>query len=189
MNFPKNRSLTISATALAIAFTIALAAPAFAQDQSGATPAPSASPANPPSQKQLDLAAARAGRKAIFGQNMNLTGDQPKTFWPLFDAYEKRMDRIDDRHVREIKDFAKNYQNLSEGAAKAKLDEVIAIAQARLDVQTAYVPKFRAILTQVQTTRFFQIDNKLHALVQCQIAQMVPLAQPAGGVQPTGDSM
>ena len=62
--------------------------PAIAQNQSGAMPAPSASPANPPSQRQLDLAAARAGRKAIFGQNMNLTSEEAKTFWPLFDAYE-----------------------------------------------------------------------------------------------------
>src|ERR1700689_4993583 len=92
MKLAKYRYLTVAAAALAVAVTIPLAAPAIAQNQSGAMPAPSASPANPPSQRQLDLAAARAGRKAIFGQNMNLTSEEAKTFWPLFDAYEKRMD-------------------------------------------------------------------------------------------------
>ena len=33
-----------------------------------------------------------------------------------------------------------------------------------------------------ELTRFFQVDNKLHALVQCQIAQLVPLAtEPESG--------
>jgi hypothetical protein len=36
-------------------------------------------------------------------------------------------------------------------------------------------------------TRFFQIDSKLRALVQCQIAQIVPLAQPAGGAASGGN--
>jgi hypothetical protein len=182
MMLAKYRYLATPAAAFAVALTIALAAPAIAQSQSDATPAP----ASPQSQKQLDLAAARAGRKAIFGQNMNLTDDEAKSFWPLFDAYESRMDKIEDRHVREIKDFAKHYQNLSEVDAKAKLDEVMAIMRARLETQIAYIPKFRSVLTQVQTTRFFQIDNKLHALVQCQIAQMVPLAQDTGAVDKGG---
>ncbi|HKV55107.1 MAG TPA: hypothetical protein VJN94_10740 [Candidatus Binataceae bacterium] len=137
---------------------------------------------NPPvpvkSQQQLDTAAAKAERKAAVGQNMYLSPSQAKVFWPLYDAYEKRMDRIEDRHVREIKDYVATYTHLTDDAANHKLDEVIAILQARLDVQKEYVPKFRAALPGVVVTRFFQIDNKLRAMVQCNIAQMVPLAQP-----------
>ena len=46
--------------------------------------------------RQMDLAAARADRKAIVGANMNLTEAQAKAFWPLYDAYEKRMDKLED---------------------------------------------------------------------------------------------
>jgi len=38
-------------------------------------------------------------------------------------------------------------------------------------------------------TRFFQIDNKLRALVQCQIAQIVPLAQPSAAAVNSDKSM
>ena len=68
-----------------------------------------------------------------------------------------------------------------------KLNEVMAISQARLNVQSAYIPKFRAILSDIKVTRFFQIDNKLRALVQCQIAQIVPLAQPTGAAASGGN--
>ena len=137
-------------------------------------------PAQPPvkSQEQLDTAAAKAERKAAVGQNMYLSPAQSKVFWPLYDSYERRMDQIEDRHVREIKGYVASYMHLTDTDANHKLDEVIAILQARLDVQREYVPRFRAVLPGVVVTRFFQIDNKIRAMVQCNIAQMVPLAQP-----------
>lgn len=128
------------------------------------------------SQKQLDIAAARAQRKATVGANMNLTPDEAKKFWPVYDAYEAQMDRIEDRHVRELKDFAAKYQSYTDADAKKKLDEVFAIQQARLDVQKDFAPKFLGVISQIKVTRFYQIDNKIQALIQCDIAQLVPLA-------------
>ncbi|SRR5579875_766262 len=141
----------------------------------------------PPTQSKLDLAAAKAERKALVGENMQLTDSEAKAFWPLYDQYETKMDRVDKRHAAEIRAYAKAYQNFSDADAKAKLDEVMAVAQQRLDIQKEYIPKFRAVLSQTKTTRFFQIDNKIHALIQCQIAQLVPLVgtggEPTSGAQ------
>lgn len=178
-----------AAVAVALLCGLALVVSAHAQEQSSAPPPAATAPGgHTPSQKQLDIAAARAERKAIVGQNMNFTAAEAKAFWPLYDQYEARMDKIDDWHIREVKDFARHYTNLSEADAAKKLDETLAIAQARINVQKKFIPKFRAILSQVQTTRFFQIDSKLRALVQCQIAQMVPLAQaPSSGAQADGN--
>jgi hypothetical protein len=94
------------------------------------------------------------------------------------------MDKIEARHVKELKDFADKYENLSDADAGKKLDEVMAIAQSRLDVQKEFVPKFREALPGVKVTRFYQIDNKIQALIQCDIAQLVPLAHPAGEGSP-----
>jgi hypothetical protein len=115
---------------------------------------------------------------------MNLTPDEASKFWPVYDAYEGRMDKIEDRHIAELKAFAKNYTNLSETDAAKKLDEVMDIAQGRLDIQKEFVPKFRAVISQVKTTRFFQIDNKIRALVQCSLAQLVPLAATPAELTP-----
>ena len=136
------------------------------------------------SQKQLDIAAARAQRKATVGANMNLTPDEASKFWPVYDAYEKKMDSIEDRHVKELKDFAAKYNSFTDADAKKKLDEVFAIQQGRLDVQKEFVPQFRAAVSQVKVTRFYQIDNKIQALIQCDIAQLVPLAASPGETAP-----
>src|SRR5579875_1243084 len=70
-----------------------------------------------PTQKQLDIAALRAQRKAVVGQNMKLTAKQAQVFWPLYEKYEDAMDKVDNRHAREIKEYAKNYQNLTDEQA------------------------------------------------------------------------
>ena len=110
--------LTASSAIAIIVCSVGCAAPAFAQDQS----APAAPVAPAASQKQLDIAAARAERKAVVGQNMALTDDESKAFWPLYDEYEGKMDRIEDRHVREIKEFASHFQNLTNPDARKKLN-------------------------------------------------------------------
>lgn len=128
--------------------------------------------------RKIDIAAARADRKAIVAANMHLTEKEAKAFWPLYDAYEAKMDKLDDRHADEVREYAKHYQTLTNADATKKLDEVIAIRQDRLNVQKEYVPKFRDAVSSIQTTRFFQIDNKLRAMIQCDIARIVPLARP-----------
>ena len=57
-------------TALLVVCTLGLGGPAFAQT----------------TQKQLDIAAARAQRKATVGANMNLTSDEAAKFWPVCSA-------------------------------------------------------------------------------------------------------
>ncbi|MGH7987876.1 MAG: hypothetical protein ACREQX_16560 [Candidatus Binataceae bacterium] len=174
------RHVSFMVAILAICGMLAASLPAAAQ--SAASPGPGAN-ASSTNQHQLDLQAARAERKAIVGSNMHLTAKQAKMFWPLYDKYEARMDKIEDAHAREIKEYAANYDHLTDSAATKKLNQVIKIRERSLDTQKAFIPKFRAELPSVAVTRFFQIDSKLRALVQCQIAQMVPLAHPASAEQ------
>ncbi len=163
-----SRYLAVCAATAAL-FAIVAALPAAAQTAAK-------------SQKQIDIAAARAQRKAIVATNMQLTDQEAQGFWPLYEAYEAKMDKLDDRHAAEIKAYAKAYENLTDADAKQKLNEVMAIKQARLNVQKQYIPKFNAVISPIKVTRFYQIDNKLRAMVQCDIAQIVPLARAGSTV-------
>src|SRR5512135_3735878 len=104
----KSRFTSFAAVSM-VACALGLAAPAFAQ-------APSAS------QKQPDLAAARAQRKATVSAYMNLTADEAAKFWAVYDRYQGAMDSIEDRHIKELKEFAAKYNNLTDADAQKKLD-------------------------------------------------------------------
>jgi hypothetical protein len=128
-----------------------------------------------PSPRHPDLTKERLQGKASLEKLMNFTPDEAKKFWPVYGEYEAEMEKIDDRHLEELQHYG--YANLTEKDADAKLDEVIAIQQARLDTEKSYIPKFRAVLPSVKVTRFFQVDSKLRALLQCDIARAVPLVK------------
>lgn len=185
----------IAAAVFSSMLAFSMPAPAQAQNGSGASANQSsnAEAAGPKSgsavksQRQLDIAAARAQRKAVIGENMDLTSAEAKVFWPLYDQYQKRMDKIEDRHIREIKSYVASYRNLTNADATRKLNEVMRIEQDRLNVQREFIPKFRAVMSPIKVTRFFQIENKLHAMVQCHLAQLVPLAQPATKAEKSSD--
>ena len=155
----KNRFAIVTASSLVVcALGIA---PSFAQT----------------SQKQLDIAAAHAQRKATVGANMNLTPAEATKFWPVYDAYEAKMDKLEARHVKELKDFADKYENLSDADAGKKLEEVTAIQQGRLDIQKEFVPKFRDAIPGVKVTRFYQIDNKMDAVIRYDLASQIPVVE------------
>jgi hypothetical protein len=177
------QKLTALAACAFVAGAVAIGS-ARAQDQSAAT---MANPARM-TQRQLDWKAAKAERKAVFGENMLLTKKEEASFWPVYDQYEGAMDKIEMRHVEEVREFSKNATSLTGAQATQKLNEVMAIAQDRLNVQKRFIPKFLAVLGPIKTTRFFQIDNKLRALLQAQIAQMVPLATPPGVLKAYGQN-
>jgi hypothetical protein len=61
----------------------------------------------------------------------------------------------------------------------------MAIRRDTLDVQQEFIPKFRTAVSSINTTRFFQIDSKLNAMIQCHIAEIIPLASP--GVKTTSE--
>ena len=64
---------------LAVFCTLAMAYPGATQSSSDTK-----------TEGQLDIAAARADRKALVGANMNLSKPQADAFWPLYDAYEAK---------------------------------------------------------------------------------------------------
>lgn len=169
MNLMRTISKLITAASFAVCCTLSVIHPAAAQSHPDG---------DAHSQKQLDVTAARADRKALVGANMHLPREQAARFWPLYEAYEAKMDRIEQRHAAEINAFAEHYETLTAADADRKLDEVIAIRQERLNVQKEFVPKFRAAISSIATTRFFQIDNKLNAMIQCDLAQALPLIRP-----------
>ena len=96
---------------------------------------------------EIFMQKVKADKKLLVATNMELTDAEAKAFWPLYDAYEVKMDKLDDRHAAEVNAYAEHYRTLTDEDATNKLDEVIAIKQARLDVQKEFLPKFRAALS------------------------------------------
>lgn len=130
---------------------------------------------------EIDLirAMAELGREVIVERNMQLSPEESNKFWPVYDDYRAAIDKVNDRRVKLITDYADSYVSgsLSDDKALRLLNEFLSIEKARLKVKKRYVPRFKRVLPPKKAVRFFQVDNKLDTIVNIELAAGVPLVQ------------
>lgn len=114
-------------------------------------------------------------RREIVKAAMLLTPSEGLTFWPLYDAYREEMAKVGDRRVRLITDFAANRNAMSEDEAARMTKEALAIDKDKISVREDYVKKMSKVLSARTVARFFQIDAKLDAIVNAELAARIPL--------------
>lgn len=124
---------------------------------------------------ELTRVLIQAERQAIVAQTMQLTEAEGDGFWPIYRQYRGELAGVGDRWVALIKDYAENYENLSDVKADSMLTELFNIRRAILDIRVNYIPRFKEVLSPVKVARFYQIENKLDAVVDYDIAESVPL--------------
>lgn len=116
-------------------------------------------------------------RTAVVTDEMKLTDDQSKTFWPLYREYTTKQQEIGDQRVELIKDYANSYATMDDATADGLAQRQLKFWQARLKLQSAYYPKFKKAVGAKQAAKFLQIDNRLNLLVDLQLASSIPVLQ------------
>jgi hypothetical protein len=116
-------------------------------------------------------------RQALVAENLQLTAEESDVFWPVYRKYMAERDELVDRRVDVLKEFRDNFDGLGDDQAKTLLDDFMQLQGDILRVQKKYVGKFRRVLTEKKTLRYFQIENKMDAIIDYDLAQVVPLAE------------
>ena len=128
-----------------------------------------------------DLALTRATiqlrRQAIVTSVMDLTSAESQAFWPLYREYRIAMAKVGDRVQQLLVDYSGQYDTLTDDQAKKIMQEWLSIEKAKIDVKSKYISRFQKILPARKVMRFFQADNKLDAMLNAQLASVVPLAR------------
>jgi hypothetical protein len=121
----------------------------------------------------------KADKKLIVATNMELTESEAKGFWPIYDQYQKDLQKINRRIVNVLESYADDFRakSLTDDKAKKLIDEAVAIERAEADLKSAYAPKLSKVLPVRKVVRYLQIENKIRAVVKYDIASGVPLVQ------------
>jgi hypothetical protein len=116
-------------------------------------------------------------RQALVAENMNLTEAEAEAFWPLYREYQNERAGLADRRVAMLTEFRDNFDSLSEERAKEIINDAIKLDDDVLKLRKRHLRKFREALGEKKTMRYFQIENKLEAIIDFELAQVVPLAE------------
>lgn len=121
----------------------------------------------------------KADKKLVVATNMELTESEAKGFWPIYDQYQKDLQKINQRFVTVLESYADDYRrkSLTDDKAKKLIDEALAIDQAEANLKSNYAPKLSKVLPVKKVVRYLQIENKIRAVVKYDIAQGVPLVR------------
>jgi hypothetical protein len=119
----------------------------------------------------------RANRKALVAASLNLTDAEGARFWPVYDRYQQEMNAVGDRLSALIEDYIANFRDLSNEKALLLAKEYLAAETERLKVRSAYLDEFAQILPGRTVARFYQIENKMDAVLRYDLAATIPVVE------------
>lgn len=117
----------------------------------------------------------RDQRKQIVALNLPLTADEATKFWPIFDQYRKEAIKPNDERWAVIKDYAANYDTMTDAQAQDYMKRANAVDQQLLALRMRYVPMFEKAISAKKTALFYQIDRRIDLLINLQLSSMIPM--------------
>jgi len=126
---------------------------------------------------QILLDKVKADKKLVVAANMDLTDAEGKGFWPIYEAYQKDLQGINDRLGKTILAYADAYNNktLTDAQALQFTNEAIAIDQDEVTLRKTYAAKLSGVLPAKKAARYLQIENKIRAAIRYDLASGIPL--------------
>jgi hypothetical protein len=124
----------------------------------------------------------RTSKVAVITEVMDFTEAQASAFWPLYKDYDHELDKVNDLRVAVIKDYAKNYETMTDEKAKGLAAQWFTFHEKRTALRKTYFAKFQQVLPPAMAAKFLQLDHQISLLIDLQIAAQIPLIPAAGEV-------
>ena len=117
----------------------------------------------------------KAQKTTLMSEGMALAEEDAKVFWPLYREYTFELDKLSDGLLELLKDYARNYENLTSAKAEELAQKNFELQEKKLKLRKDYFEKFRKVLPPKLAARYLQLDNRINLLYDLQLAAKVPL--------------
>ena len=119
----------------------------------------------------------QSNRQALMAENLMLSDAESVDFWPVYQDFHAERDALLNRRINLLQEFRDNFDALDDAQATRMLDDYFALENDFLELRQEYLPKFRRVLSDKQTLRYYQIENKMDLIIEYELSQILPLAQ------------
>ena len=119
----------------------------------------------------------KTNKKAVIIQVMQFTDQQSEVFWPIYNEFEHELDKLSNKRIANIKDFAANYDSLSDQKADELIKNSFDFQEDRLNLNEKYYKKFSEALSPIVAAKFMQLENQIQLVLDISIAANLPLAK------------
>lgn len=146
---------------LLIGCLLAITSPAFAQTDTDTV--------------ELMRADLRTEKVGILTKALDMDEATSELFWPIYREYETELSKIGDARLANIKDYAANYDSMTDEKAKELVNKVFTLSDDRTKLIKKYFSKVEKATSTKLAARWAQCEMALNAIVDAQIAVDMPL--------------
>ena len=120
---------------------------------------------------------ARADKKVLVAAALELTESEAKGFWPVYNSYQSDMVTHYNKVMKLLDEYEQAYGSMTDQGATNLLKGYLALETAHVGLLNAYLPRFQKVLPPIKVARLYQVENKLRAVVNYDLARQIPLAK------------
>jgi hypothetical protein len=113
----------------------------------------------------------------VYAQNLQLTDAESRAFWPIYDEYEGKAKKLDDKFLDLVNTFAEKYGSMTDADAKAMLKTKMQLEKERMELKQAYTAKVAKALPPVKALRYAQVETRIETMIRRDVYSLIPLAQ------------
>jgi len=145
------------------------------------SPGKSASPEAQAQQKNIQAyiillrSDVRPQKDEIVGSIMALSAADAAKFWPIYNAYDAELSKLNDQRVENVKDYAREYTQMTDTKADELVQKSFTYQKQRAELFASTYDKVKLACGAVTAARFAQIEHQLLLLVDLQIASSLPI--------------
>ena len=154
-----------------------VARPLCAQSNSSQAAAPTADPKDQNLEAYITLMRndVRQQKAEIMGAVMVLSTNDAAKFWPIYSEYDAQLTKLNNQRVENIKDYARNYDQMTDAKADELIQKALAYQKERGDLLAKTYERVKQALGGVTAARFAQVENQLLLIIDLQITSSLPI--------------
>jgi hypothetical protein len=117
-------------------------------------------------------------KKEMITSSLQLTDSQSEAFWKVYEGYEKELDSIIKEEFELIQKYNTKHKDnsISEQSASNMSAQNFRIEGRETQIKQIYLGKFQEVLPKNVVLRFYLLDNKINALLDNEIEEVMSLA-------------
>jgi Spy/CpxP family protein refolding chaperone len=126
-----------------------------------------------------DMAALRTAvktdKKALVEATLKLTPAEAKKFWPIYDAYQRNLDMTNRQRVVIVEALIVRDKPMTDLYARNLANELLLADESEIKARRTMQTKVLKAVPAKKAARYIQLESKIRATVQYDIAQTIPL--------------
>ena len=130
--------------------------------------------ADEPSTEML-INTIRANKRALVAVSLSLSDEEAERFWPVYDRYQAQLTSVNERLVKLIEEYTNSFADLSDEKALKLTTEYLAVEVDRAKIRRDNLDPIAKVLPGRKVARFYQIENKMDAVVRYDLAAGIPV--------------